>query len=179
MLAKFAKILFLRYKLQLTATNRSNGCITFTLSNGGNLAMYSNNSYISKLLGLKGTVVSPPSTGSVEDRIEVYSLATVGTVKPSLKPVDALHVHADIVEPQHVGDAMAPLVGYVDINEKPGDRVCHTCKTPIYLPGDKSYISAIPVRITDEHGENAIFPDNVENLVLRLHFRKAMSVILF
>ena len=177
--AKFAKIFFQRYKLQLIATMRSNGCITFTLSNGGKLAMYSNKSYVSKILGLKGTVVSPPSSRSVEDRIEVHSLATVGSVKPSLNAVHALYVHADIVEPQHVGDVMVPLVGYVDITGKPGDRTCHTCNPPIYLPVAKSYIDTIRVRITDEHGENVIFPDNVENLVLRLHFRKAKAISMF
>jgi hypothetical protein len=131
---------------------------------------------MSKILGLKGTLVSPPSSRSADDEIEVHSLATVGTEKPSLKAVHALHVHADIVDPQHVGDAMVPLVGYVNMNGKPCDRICHTCNPPIYLLVDKSYISATRVRITDEHGENVTFPDNAENIVLRLHFRKAKSV---
>jgi hypothetical protein len=135
--------------------------------------------YISKVLGLKGTVVSPPSSRSAGDKIEVHSLATVGTEKPGLRSVHALHVHDDIVEPQHVGNAMAPLVGYVNISGKPGDRISHTCNPPIYLPVGKSYIDAIRVHTTDEHGENVIFPDNVENLVTRLHFRQAKSVSFF
>jgi hypothetical protein len=129
--------------------------------------------------GLKGTVVSPTSSRSLEDRIEVHSIATVGTVKPSLNAVHLLYVHAHIVEPQHVRDVKVPLVGYVDIKGKPGDRICHTCNPPIYLPYGKCYIDAIRVRITDEHGENVSFPDNVENLVLRLHFRKAKAVSIF
>jgi hypothetical protein len=177
--AKFAKLFFLRYKLKLIATMRSNGCITFTLSNGGKLAMYSNKSYISQILGLKGTLVSPASSRSADDKIEVFGLATVGTEKPSLKAVHALHVHADIVEPQHVGDVMVPLVGYVDVNGKPGDRISHTCNPPVYLPVAKSYIDAIRVRLNDERGENVMFPDLLDNVVLRLHFRKAKSVSFF
>ena len=176
--AKFAKIFFLRYKLKLIGTLRSNGCITFTLSNGGKLAMYTNNPYMSKILGLKGTLVSPPSSRSAGDKIEVYSLATVGTDKPSLNAIHAFHVHADLVEPQHVGDAMAPLVGYVDIDGKPGERISHTCNPLVYLPVAKSYIDAIRVRINDERGENVTFPD-LENVVMRLHFRKAKTVSFF
>jgi hypothetical protein len=82
--ARFAKIFFLRYKLRLMATMRSNRCITFTLSNGGKLGMYSNKSYMSKILGLEGTLVCPPSSRSADDKIEVHSLGIVGTGKPSL-----------------------------------------------------------------------------------------------
>ena len=80
---------------------------------------------------------------------------------------------------QHVGDVMAPLLGYVDIHGMPGDRISHTCNPPIYLPVHKSYIDATHVRITDEHGQNVMFPDNIANVVLRLHFRKAKGVSLF
>jgi hypothetical protein len=62
LVTKFAKIFFVRYKLQLVATARNDGDITFTLSNGGKLAMYSNKPYISKIIGLNGTVVSPESS---------------------------------------------------------------------------------------------------------------------
>jgi hypothetical protein len=80
------------------------------------------------------------------------------------------------LEPQHVDDTMAPLIGYADVNGKPGDRISHTCNPPVYLPVAKSYIDAIRVRITDEHDQNIMFPDLLENLVVRLHFRKAKSV---
>jgi hypothetical protein len=141
--------------------------------------MCSNKSYIATTLGVKATVVSPESSSSAEGTIIVHSLATVGTEAPRLNVVHALYVHPDIVEPQHVGDVMVPLVGYVDINGKPGDRVCNTCNPPIYIPVGKSYMQAIHVRITDEHGQDVIFPDNIENVALRLHFRKAEGVSMF
>jgi hypothetical protein len=74
---------------------------------------------------------------------------------------------------------MVPLVGYVDINGKPGDRAAPTCNPLVYLPVAKSYIDAIRVRINDERGENVMFPDLSENAVSRLHFRKAKTVSFF
>jgi hypothetical protein len=83
------------------------------------------------------------------------------------------------VDPQHVGNVMALLTGYVDVNEKPGDRICHTCNPPVYLPVAKFYIDAIRAGITDKHGDNVMFPDLMQNVVLRLHFRKAKAVSVF
>jgi hypothetical protein len=104
----------------------------------------------------------------------MYSLATVGTDIPRLKNLRALHVYADVVEPQHVGDIMSPLIGYVDATGKPG--INHICNPPIYLPVGRSYIDAIRVRITDEHGQNVMFADLLEHVALRLLFQKAKSV---
>jgi hypothetical protein len=177
--AKFEYIFFQRYKLKLVAKIGTNGRVTFTLDNAGKLTMYANNTYLAKILGLKATVVSPESARSSTDTTVVHSLATIGTEAPRLDVVHALYVHADIVEPQHVGNVMVPLAGYVDIRGKPGDRICHTCNPLIYLPVHKSYIDAIQVRITDEHGQDVIFPDNIGNVVLRLHFRKEKGVSLF
>ena len=49
----------------------------------------------------------------------------------------------------------------------------------VYLPVDRLYIDMMKIRITPEHGENVMFPDDVENVVVRLHFRKAKSFGLF
>ena len=176
--AKFEGIFFLHYKLRLVVKINPNGCVSFALANGGKLTMYTHTPYIAKTLGLKATALTPPGT-SEAPTIVVYKMATVGTDAPELQRVHALHVQANIVEPQHVGDAMVPLVGYVDITGKPGDRVCHTCNPPIYLRVDTSYINAIEVRITDEQGQIVMFPNNIENVVLRLHFRKKVGVSLF
>ena len=102
-------------------------------------------------------------------------LANVGTRIPTLNTVHALYVYADIVEYQHVGDVMAPLIAYVDVTKSPGERVGHICNPPVYLPVDKSYIDTISIRITDEHGNDIVLSDDNENVVVRLHFRKAKS----
>jgi hypothetical protein len=109
----------------------------------------------------------------------MYSLTPVGTEIPRLNTLHALYGYTDVVEQQHVGNAMAPLIGYGDVNGKPGYPISHACNPPVYLPVVKSYIDAIPVHITNEHGENVMFPDLLENIVLGLHFRKAKSVSFF
>jgi hypothetical protein len=135
---------------------------------------------IGTLLGFKYTDLSLNKVDSRMERSTVmYSLTPVGTEIPRLDALHALYVYADVVEPQHVGDVMAPLVGYADVNGKPGDRICHTSNPRVYLPVARSYIDAIRVRITDDRGDNVMFPDLLENVVLRLHFRKAKSVSFF
>jgi hypothetical protein len=124
---------------------------------------YTDNSVIGTILGLTCTVLGHDTVDSCMERSTImYSLAPVGTDLPRLDTLHALHVYADVVEPQHVGDVMAALIGYVDVNGKPGDRICHTCDPFIYLPVGKSYIDAVRVRITDEYGESVMFPDFLE-----------------
>jgi hypothetical protein len=178
--SKFDRLFFQRYKLKLIVTRKNSGLITLSLSNGATLTLHTDNSNIATILGL-------PCTEVVQDRVDsrmersttMYSLTPVGTEIPRLDTLHALYVYADVVEPQHVGDTMAPLIGYADIRGKPGDRISHTCNPPVYLPVAKSYIDAIRVRITDERGDNVMFPDLLENVVVRLHFRKAKSVSFF
>jgi hypothetical protein len=87
------------------------------------------------ILGLTCTELGHDKVNSRTERSAVmYGVATVGTDRPRMNNVHALHVYADVVEPQHVGDVMSPLIGYVNVNGKPGDRICHTCDPPIYLP---------------------------------------------
>jgi hypothetical protein len=138
------------------------------------------NTILATVLGLKYVELGQDKIDlRMERNTKMYSLALVGTDLPRLDAPHALYVYADVDEPQHVGNVMAPLVGYADVNGKPGDRICHTCNPPIYLPVNKSYIDAISVRITDEHGKNVMFPDLLENVVLRLHFRKAKGISMF
>ena len=177
---KFEKVFFPRYKLKLIITKKNTGFVTLSLSNGGQLSMFTDNSIIGTVLGLKYTELGQDKVDSRMERGTImYTLETVGTELPRLNNVHALYVYADVVEPQHVGDAMSPLIGYVNITGKPGDRLTHTCNPPIYLPVGRCYIDAIRVRITDEYGQNVMFPDLFEHVVLRLHFRKAKTVSFF
>jgi hypothetical protein len=177
---KFEKVFFPRYKLKLIATRKASGYITFSLSNGGRLSMYTDNTVTATVLGLQFTELGQDKVDSrMERNSNMYSLASVETALPRVDGLHALYVYADVVEPQHVGDVMAPLIGYVNVYGKPGDRISHTCNPPIYLPVIKSYIDAISVRITDECGKNAMFPDLLEHVTLRLHFRKVKGVSFF
>jgi hypothetical protein len=177
---KFDKLFFQRYKIKLIVTRKHNTFITFSLSNGGKLSMCTDESSIGTMLGLKCVQLSQDKVDArMEPNTVMYNLPTVGTEVPRLDNMHALYVYADVVQQQHVGDVMAPLIGYVNVNGKPGDRISHTCNPPIYLPVARSYIDAISVRITDENGQNVMFPDLFEHVVLRLHFRKSKGVSLF
>ena len=178
--SRFNKVFTPRYKLKLTVTRQRDGCLTFSLSNGGRISVFANRPYIAKVLGLPQTEIKGTKDDLRQLRdVVLQKLTLVGTQVPRLNNVHALYVYADIVEYQHVGDVMAPLIAYVDITKSLGERVGHICNPPVYLPVDRSYIDMIKIRITDEHGENVMFPDDVENVVVRLHFRKAKSFGLF
>ena len=177
---KFDKLFYQRYNLNLIITRKSNGYLHFALSNGAKLTMCTDESMLGTIMGLKYTAMpSDKVDAHMAGNTNMYTLATVGTELPRLENIHALYVYADIVEPQHVGDVMAPLIGYVNVTGKPGDRMSHTCNPPIYLPVDKSYIDVIRIRITDERGNDVRFPDLLEHVVLRLHFRKVQLASLF
>ena len=124
--------------------------------------MYSDSKYISNVLGLQATEMKSKKDDSNTRlrNVVLYKLANIGTRIPTLNTVHALYVYADIVEYQHVGDVMAPLIAYVDVTKSPGERVGHIRNPPVYLPVDKSYIDTISIRITDEHGNDIVLSDD-------------------
>ena len=91
----------------------------------------------------------------------------------------SVYVYGDIVESQHVGDTMAPLLAYVDVDKSLGERVGHVCNPLVYLPVCRTYIDSISIRICDENGNKVPFPDDVENVVVRLLFRRQKQPSLF
>ena len=144
------------------------------------MTIFADKTYISNVLGLQSTEfkTTKDERRGIREVIQ-QNLTLVGTQIPRLNTVDALYVYADIVEYQRVGNVMAPLIAYVDVTDSPGERVGHICNPPIYLPVNKSYIDAIHIRITDEHGDDPMFPDDIENVVVRLHFRKTKTLACF
>jgi hypothetical protein len=167
------------YKLQTQVIVRKDGTITFSMSNGKALALYANAPYIANILGFSSTATDIIVLGLPRRVFKLHKLAAHGTQTPKLDGVQALYVYVDIVEHQHVGDTMAPLLAYVDVVKSPGERASHTSNPLVYLPVNKSYIDTISIRICDEHGSDVKFPDDVENVVVRMHFRKRKQGVLF
>ena len=67
---------------------------------------------------------------------------------------------------------MSPLFEIVPVKGVPGNRV-HYCVNPLtYLPVNRDYIDSINIVIMDEYGNPVVFPDDVENVVCRLRFRR-------
>jgi hypothetical protein len=199
-MSEFDKVFSPRYKVQLQISASSNGTLTFQVRNSTAMVMYSNKPYVGHVLGLNTTEASLhvfeynpvrmphllprlERMNSAEERrwdhgnttllkVRVFKLDMEGTRTPKLDCIQAMYVYADIVEQQFVGDVMAPLLGYVDVTSSPGDRITHTCDPPVYLCVDKSTIDRIRIRISDQHGNDVMFPDDSSNVVVRLHFRR-------
>ena len=164
------------YKLRLQAASNVAGGITFSMTNGKPVTMYANTAYLGKVLGLQTTEQTLPSGGST---MKVYKINMIGYRRPRLDTLHALYVYGNIVEHQHVGDTMAPLLAYVDVEKSPGERVSHICNPHVFLPVNRTYIDSIGIRICDEHGNNVSFPDDTGNVVVRLLFRKVKQLALF
>jgi len=180
MVSQFNKVFEPRYNLRLHVELRKSGMIAFALSNGKPVTFYTNSTYIGKVLGLPSTEQSiTVSRSEPERRVTIHKLSSSGTQTPKLDSVQALYIYSDIIAHQHVGDIMAPLLAYVDVEKSPGERVGHICNPPTYLTVSKSLIDTIAIRICDEHGNSVNFPDDVENVVVRLHFRKCKQSGLF
>jgi hypothetical protein len=86
--------------------------------------------------------------------------------------IDSIYVYSDIVEPQLVGDAVAPLLGIVPIKAIRGSRQFFTFKVPMYLPISTQNFSSIHVSLRTTRGKPIPFPENSPNVVCVLHFRR-------
>lgn len=170
---QFNKLFSPRYNIVLQIARNRDGRLTFSLKTGQRVMMYSTSSYIGHVLGLESRIVIIPAEVSSSGRaINLYKLENIGTRLPTLGGIQALYIYSDIVEYQVVGDTLSPLLAYVDVEKSPGERVGHICSPLVYLPVSKSDIDTIGIRICDEHGNEVNFPDDAENVVVRLHFRK-------
>ena len=108
------------------------------------------------------------------DQLEptVYYLENVGTKTPRFDAVHSLYVYSDIVKEQRVGDTTAPLLEIVPVKGVPGNRIHHSVNPLTYLPVNRDYMDSINIVIMDEYGIPVVFPDDVENVVCRLRFRR-------
>ena len=108
------------------------------------------------------------------DQLEptVYQLENVGTKTPRFDAVHSLYIYSDIVKEQRVGDTTAPLLEIVPVKGVPGNRIHHSVNPLTYLPVNRDYMDSINIVIMDEYGNPVVFPDDVENVVCRLRFRR-------
>ena len=84
---------------------------------------------------------------------------------------DYLMVYCDIIEPQTVGDTIAPLLRTIC---KTGEFNRTTEKifiNPHYLAVNKSFINTINIDVRDPSGEQAKFQSNLSKILVKLHFR--------
>jgi hypothetical protein len=171
---EFNKLFEPRFNQSLSASVNDDGTILFSVSSGKQVAIFADTPYIANVLGLSTKEL--PLILWIDGKdvdIKLHRLNLVGALPPKLDRVHAVHIYGDIIEHQYVGNTMAPLLGYVDVPDTLGERVSHTCNPLVYLPVNRSIINTITIRIRDERGNDVTFPDDVSNVIVRLHFRES------
>jgi hypothetical protein len=145
------------------------GRLTFRNENG-NIALY----LFTEQAALVHTLGLPPKAIDTLTPA-VYALANAGTKTPRFEAVHSLYVYSDIVKEQRVGDTTAPLLEIVPVKGVPGNRIHYSVNPLTYLPVNRDYMDSINIVIMDEYGNPVVFPDDVENVVCRLRFRRVRN----
>ena len=103
----------------------------------------------------------------------IYYISPISSATPVLHSIHSLYLYSDIVEHQLVGNASAQLMDIAPVQGSPGQRAHYVFDPPTYLPVNRNFIETIHVTIHDGAGGETLFPDDVENVVCCLHFRRA------
>jgi hypothetical protein len=120
--------------------------------------------------------ISPP-LGQVlitiddRDTPPIYYIPPISANTPSFSSVNSLYVYCDIVGYQRVGNTSAQLMDIAPVQGAPGQRAHYVFDPPTYLPVSHNFIETINIMIQDGNEGDVLFPDDVENVVCRLHFR--------
>jgi hypothetical protein len=156
-----------RYNTRLEAIIKgSDGTLSFKFTPSTNIVhMYTQEAFLMNTLGF---------VGSDKDNGEpLYDMNFTGRKTPRFDMVQSMYVYCDVVKPQHVGDTLAPLLNIVPVQGSPSQRVNYPMTQLEYLPVNRTFIDCISVEICDEYGKHVKFPDDVENVVCRLRFRRS------
>lgn len=81
-----------------------------------------------------------------------------------------LMIYSDIVEPQIVGDVLAPLLRIVNVTGKDGEVICVTFDRPHYLPISRKSFDSLEIVIRTHLGE--LTPFERGRSYVKLHFRQ-------
>lgn len=87
-----------------------------------------------------------------------------------------MYVYCDIVEPQLIGDTMAPLLQIINIdttNYVYGANKCVQFSSPHYVPLMKSSFESLEIDLRDHTG--SLLPFHFGTSCVKLHFRKVRS----
>lgn len=81
-----------------------------------------------------------------------------------------LLIYSDIVEPQIVGDVLAPLLRIVNVTGKDGEVICVKYDRPHYLPISRKSFDSLEIVIRTHLGE--LTPFERGRSYVKLHFRQ-------
>jgi hypothetical protein len=86
--------------------------------------------------------------------------------------VDSIYIYSDIIEPQYVGDVLAPLLGIAPLRVERGSRQVFTFKQPVYLPLSRNQFHTVHVKLRSSQAKPIPFPQQSSNVHVLLHFRR-------
>lgn len=81
-----------------------------------------------------------------------------------------LMIYSDIVEPQIVGDVLAPLLRIVNVTGEDGEVICATFDRPHYLPVSRKSFDSLEIVIRTHLGQ--LTPFERGRSYVKLHFRQ-------
>jgi hypothetical protein len=129
------------------------------------------------LLYTQQIAISPPLgqvLASIDDKDEpIYYISPISANTPLFSTAHSLYVYSDIIDHQRVGNTSAQLMDIVPVQGAAGRRVHYVSDPLTYLPVSRNYIETIHITIHDENGSALLFPDDTDNVICRLHFRRA------
>ena len=164
-----------RYKTHMDVVVKgADGKIELKLEPDTNkLHLYATKPDVGEMLGLPATTVKHSFAGTPPVVSTMLLYACIGTRTPRFEAIQSLYVYSDIIKPQHVGDTLVKLLEVVPVQGTPGVRVHYPVNPLTYLPVIRTLIEDIAIEICDESGNYVTFPDDVENVICRMRFRRS------
>lgn len=104
----------------------------------------------------------------IKDFVEGVNASNIEACIPT-----QMYVYTDIVEPQHVGDVLAPLLRIVNIDNTQyvfGNQIANIFTHPHYIPLLRKEFQQVEIDIRDDLGYYLPFMQG--SLNVKLHFRK-------
>ncbi len=89
---------------------------------------------------------------------------------PDLKVPSSLYVYTDIIDLERVGDALAPLLRAIPIDDTLNMTMSHTFHRVYYKRVNRNMISSILIELHDDRGDEIKFDSGL--VIAVLHFRK-------
>jgi hypothetical protein len=138
----------------------------------GSLFLFTESTYAGDILGLNSIEIATPRTDPVAT-IEVPKLYMLsGTKQSTFSKLDSIYVYTDIVEFQHVGDELTPLLGIVPVQKRTQESQFFTFNPPLYLPVSKKEFTQVNIKLKTTRGKPLPFPQYTAGVACTLRFRK-------
>jgi hypothetical protein len=138
----------------------------------GSLFLFAESTYAGDILGLNSVEIAPRRTDPVStiEMPKLYMLS--GTKQSTFSKLDSIYVYTDIVEFQHVGDELSPLLGVVPVQKRTQESQFFTFNPPLYLPVSKKEFTQVNIKLKTTKGKPLPFPHFTAGVTCTLRFRK-------